>query len=92
MQCSNGYWSQQRSYRSYSHLTQTVHKGYLVVILVVRFLLDEFRSVISQYLPMSCEFLVVLSDVLVGICNGCLGQHWSVLLVIELVLYTMEGW
>ena len=51
--------------------------GYLGdVILVVQFLLDEFRSVISQHALMSCEFPAVWSDVPVGICNGCLGQQF----------------
>ena len=48
--------------------------GYLGVILVVRFLLDEFRTVINQHVSMSCKSSAVWSDVPVGICNGCLCQ------------------
>ena len=40
--------------------------GCLLVVLVVQFRLDESGSVVSQYVSVSCEFSVVLSDALIG--------------------------
>jgi hypothetical protein len=40
--------------------------GCPLVVLVVRFRLDESGSVISQYVSVSSEFSVVLSDALIG--------------------------
>jgi hypothetical protein len=40
--------------------------GCLLVVLVVQFRLDESGSVVSQYVSVSSEFSVVLSDALIG--------------------------
>ena len=40
--------------------------GCLLVVLVVHFRLDESGSVVSQYVSVSSEFSVVLSDALIG--------------------------
>ena len=74
-----------------------VNNGWVLVVLAVRFRLDEFRLVISQHVSVSCEFSVVLSGVPAGICSGDLGQQFVYvygvcLLIIELVLLPMKGW
>ena len=40
--------------------------GCLLVVFVVQFRLDESGSVVSQYVSVSSEFSVVLSDALIG--------------------------